>query len=94
MAKKEYPTIDVIKFLCAVFVVAIHTSALSIPGSVPAWLAKSLLLRTGVPFFFVTSGYFLAGKVFSVGYSDRREIKNVLRIYCRRLVPPLILWGG
>lgn len=54
--KKEYKGIDIFKFICALFVIAIHTE----PGHVNIWLDRfiGILTRIAVPYFFVASGFF------------------------------------
>ncbi|MCD8014683.1 MAG: acyltransferase [Lachnospiraceae bacterium] len=94
MKKKEYTTVDLMKFIFAICVVAIHTSLLNVNDSFSAWLVSSLLLRSAVPFFFVISGFFLADKIFRFDRSEKDKIRLTTKNYCRKLLPPLMVWGG
>ena len=54
---EEYSSVDIFKFFCAILVVAIHTK----PFENIFWLdaAIGILTRFAVPYFFVSSAYFL-----------------------------------
>ena len=92
--KKEYPTIDLLKFVFSILIVAIHTSLLKVNESYSAWMVSSLFFRLGVPFFFVVSGFFLSDKLYSIQNRNLVECSQVTRKYCIKNLPPLILWGG
>src|SRR5699024_12397394 len=54
------PALDAFRLIAAVLVVTIHTSPLaSVSTLTDFWLTR-VLARLGVPFFLVTTGYFLA----------------------------------
>lgn len=56
---KCYTGIDVFRLVCAVLVIAVHTSPLlSFSGTGDFWLTR-VAARVAVPFFFMTSGFFL-----------------------------------
>lgn len=57
----HYPGVDLMKYVMALAVIAIHNSALLKTLDYPevfAWL-----IRLTVPFFFIISGFFLASKL-------------------------------
>lgn len=56
---KQDNTIDFLKFVFAIFVVGIHTGILGNGESFISWFLIHWLFRIAVPFFFVTSGYYL-----------------------------------
>ena len=59
-APRRGPALDAFRLIAAVLVVAIHTSPLaSVSPLADFWLTR-VLARLGVPFFLVTTGYFLA----------------------------------
>ncbi len=91
--KKSYPTVDLLKFLFAIMIVAIHTNLLSVNESYPAWIISSLFFRTAVPFFFAVSGFFLSSKLYNAGRDDHKKCISVTENYCSRLLIPLIFWG-
>jgi surface polysaccharide O-acyltransferase-like enzyme len=55
---KHYNCIDLIKFICALFVVSIHVSPFASYNSFINYGLKNYIARIAVPFFFVASGYF------------------------------------
>lgn len=80
--KNSYKGIDIIKFVCAILVIAIHTE----PGSFNIWADRTIgiLTRTAVPFFFVATGFF-----FSI--NNRCDIKKyVVRILLLLLVNVIV----
>ena len=72
-----------LKFLCALLVVYIHTYCFE-PGW--GWI-KEVLSSVGVPFFFIVSGFFL-GK----GLRKSESPKDYLVAYNRRLIPMYLGW--
>ena len=56
--KGRYPSIDIFRYVCAVLVIAIHTRPFNEINTTLSYLASDVIPRIGVPFFFITSGYF------------------------------------
>lgn len=82
--------LDVLRLLFAVCVVAVHTHALeSWPESWNFWITQAVF-RLAVPFFFVTSGFFLGRKL----YGQNQETFSVIRGYTRHLLYPLVCVEG
>lgn len=75
---KRLQGVDVARFIAFVGVVCIHASSLSEPG---VWAAD--LGRAAVPFFFVTSGYFIA--------PDKSDVDAIWSA-AKRLVPIYVFW--
>lgn len=79
--------------LAALMVVAIHVYPQPDGWGTPAWWVKSLLsdgiCRMAVPFFFLASGYFLAGHVEETNWWGREVHKRI-----KSLVLPLFIWNG
>ena len=72
--KRQYPAIDVAKFIFSILVVAIHTVPLGNNDyGFPLNLLGSLS-RLAVPFFFMASGFFLSKKFDGDFYSERNII--------------------
>lgn len=89
MKKTVSTTIDILKLIFAICIVGIHTQVLTNTSEVAQWYITHLLFRLGVPFFFCVSGYFLGCKLWS-----SRDYKETFSNYRKRLVPPLLVWGG
>ena len=86
---KQATTIDLLKFLFSICIVGIHTKVLIETTDAVQWYVTHLLFRLGVPFFFCVSGYFLGCKLWKNANCD-----EIFKSYRRRLIPPLLLWGG
>ena len=60
MSKERYHTaIDWLRLAAAILVIAIHTSPLADFSEAGDFILTRVLARIAVPFFFITSGYFL-----------------------------------
>lgn len=63
MNRTYYPSIDIVKLLCAVMIVFIHIAPLeSVDGRLNSFLVNCLC-RVAVPFFFISSGFLLFRKM-------------------------------
>lgn len=84
MQESSFDMIDVLKLIASVMIFMMHTGQLyAVPSVGYAW---ELLSRWGVPFFFITSSFFLFSKETN-GQLD----PNLLRRYCRRIA---LLYAG
>lgn len=85
--------IDLLKFVCAVLVVAIHspfmwnTTSLAVGGSGSASFTSFGLTRIAVPFFFVFSGFFLARHLDTAG-----DWLKAVRRRVRTILVPFFIW--
>lgn len=75
---RSLDSVDLAKFLGSVFIFAMHCSALSSYGH--AGFVLELLARWGVPFFFVSSAYFLFRKCTGGNLSREQMLRYVCRI--------------
>lgn len=83
-----FPAIDVAKFIFSVFVIGIHTRPLE---NATGELSKELtnfLFNLGVPFFFISSGFFL----FSKPAHDTKEQHKIIKNYALRLSKLYLIW--
>ena len=62
MRTKEYTGIDLFRLAAAFLMVAIHTSPLADVSQTGDFILTRVLARVGVPFFFMTSGFFLISR--------------------------------
>lgn len=65
LTQKEYPGIDLLKYIMALAVVTIHIHTLNLDIEPPVMV--TWFIRSAVPFFFVVSGFFIGRK------NDRAE---------------------
>ena len=76
MNKLHYPWIDHVKYIVSFLVLIIHFRPLSDYNSVIDFSSAHILARIAVPFFFISSGYFIGVN----GLSKENVIKSVKRI--------------
>ena len=78
--KERYYQVDVMRFVCAILVISIHTSALYSFGDVPGKVLSLGIARIAVPFFFIASGYFFYERFHHEGYL-KAYIIRILKYY-------------
>lgn len=78
---KKYNSIDILRLLCAVMVVAIHTEPLMEYQNLSGYFATYIFPRLGVPFFFAVSGYFYINGLLQGRKVFLKYIKRLLAIY-------------
>ncbi|WP_326513411.1 acyltransferase family protein [Clostridium intestinale] len=78
--KERYYQVDVLRFVCAILVISIHTSALYSFGDVPGKVLSLGIARIAVPFFFIASGYFFYERFNNEGYL-KAYIIRILKYY-------------
>ncbi len=82
---RKINSIDILRLICAVMVVAIHTQPLMEYNNLAGYFATYVFPRLGVPFFFAVSGYFyISGLI---------QEKKVFVKYIKRLLTIYILWS-
>lgn len=78
--QKEYIFLDIFRFVCALMVISLHIRPFTDFGFILTFWTEEVVSRIAVPFFFVTSGFFLADKI-----RDKKRVKSyfmkVLRLY-------------
>lgn len=83
--RQYYYGIDLFKFLFALLIVYTHTYCFDM-GSVGKWV-QSALSSAGVPFFFITSGFF-----FARGLENSPNSAKYLLSYLKRMLKLYIVW--
>lgn len=86
----RYNALDLVKFLMALCVIAIHTSLVKEPILLPYSRGIEALVRMAVPFFFMTSGYFLFSKLRDISAQEKCE---KIDRYILRMIRLYILWN-
>lgn len=77
---KTYDTVNILRIVCAYLVIILHTKAFDSFGDAVRIFTSEFICRIAVPFFFITSGYFLYSKISDEGYF-RKYLKNIIKIY-------------
>lgn len=93
---KAYTGIDCFRFLAAILIVAIHTSPLGGVNATADFILTRVIARVAVPFFFMTSGYFLISRYARDGKRLTRFLKKTALLYlsAMALYVPVQLYNG
>jgi len=92
-SKQNYNAIDIARVIFAILVVSAHVKPLgnvdedSFLGIINFFIQK-YMARIAVPFFFVSSGFFLYRKMY-----NKREIRQVSVAYIKRLLRQYFIWS-
>lgn len=91
-----YRGIDCFRFVAALLVVAIHTSPLATFSETGDFILTRVAARVGVPFFLMTSGFFLIGRYQQNGDKLKQFVKKTALIYGAAILLylPINLYNG
>lgn len=92
-AEKRFPALDLFRLAAVLLVVANHTSPLAdVSATADFWLTR-VLARVAVPFFLMTTGYFLSRNNWA---GAGRQLKKLCLLYgsCVLLYLPVNLYAG
>lgn len=90
-ALKRNNTIDLMRFVCAILVVAIHTHPFYDISEWAGVFGTLILPRIAVPFFLCVSGYFFIKKLNENSENCFKPIIKVVKIYAIWSVPYVVL---
>ncbi len=80
--KKSYHAIDLIKYICAILVIMVHTAPLLPYNDTANWYLMTIMGRFVVPFFFISAGYFTCKNTQAYGNAYfRRYILILIKSY-------------
>lgn len=82
--KKEFIAVDGMKFFCALLIVGLHTNMLKSVNAEAVFFFNEIISRIGVPFFFLASGFFVAGKL-----GDKTKLLQ----YIKRLIGLYLIYS-
>jgi serine/alanine racemase len=93
---ESYTGIDYFRIIAAFLVVAIHTSPLSVCGETADFVLTRIIARVAVPFFFMTSGFFLFSEYNFNLYKLKAFVKRTAIIYGISIIVyiPVNLYSG
>lgn len=83
--KKKFNSIDLVKFIMAFAVIAIHTQPIIEKNN----SIYSIIIRMAVPFFFLATGFLLAIKI----EDDKNNSIEIIKKYLIKTVKMYILWS-
>ena len=79
MSRGRSAGIDGFRIAAAVMVIAIHTAPLSGISEDLDFVITYCIFRTAVPFFFMTTGYFVLAPWVRGGEKERRKVRRFLK---------------
>lgn len=93
---KEYTGIDLFRLVAAILIIMIHTSPLSSFSAIGDLILTRIVARVAIPFFFVTSGYFLISRYSRDNDKLKKFVKKTACLYgCAILIyMPVDLYNG
>lgn len=89
--KKDFKGIDFIKFIMAIFVVAIHTDPFERIHENIFTKSWDIIVRIAVPYFFIASGFLLFSKV--KNEYDRISQLVIIKQYIVRIIKLYLYWS-
>lgn len=91
--KIQYNNIDLFKIIFAIIVVMIHTAPFRDISETASWYFSNIVGNLAVPFFFVTSGFLLFGKLKNCDYDSRdKSVKKYLIHIVRMYLIWCVIW--
>lgn len=96
MMKKSYTGIDCFRMIAAFLIIAIHTSPLGTYSEWGDFILTRVIARVAVPFFFMTSGFFLISRYSCQAEKLKIYMKKTALIYGAAIVLyiPIQLYNG
>lgn len=93
MEKKSYAVLDVMKFVSALLVIAIHCAPFIQINEDVNFIFVQVFARLAVPFFFITSGFLFFRKIDArKGWKDPSNVKQ-LKHYWLRILRVYAVWS-
>lgn len=86
---KQYKSLDIAKFICAILIIVIHTAPFGSYSKILTFGFRNIIAVIAVPFFFLTSGFLAFKKIDSL---DGEKRKTYVRQYLKRLVVMYLIW--
>ena len=71
--RKQYYSLDLAKFICAVLIIILHTSPFASYSGILDFGFRSIITVIAVPFFFVSSGFLFFEKMNSLPNDKRNQ---------------------
>lgn len=85
----NFNSIDLMKFIFALLVIAIHFPPLVDISNIVNWALIQFVARLAVPFFFICSGYLLFRKT---DLANKEKTQARIKRYTLRIIKMLIIW--
>ena len=90
--REEYRGIDYFRFISALLVIAIHTSPLTSYSAYADFILTRIIARVAVPFFLMTTGFFLFQNQETVFGKVKNFTKRIAFRFCF-IFRLIYIWG-
>ena len=88
---KQYKSLDLAKFVCAILIIILHTAPFSSYSRALTFGLRNIVTVIAVPFFFMTSGFLAFKKLDAL---DTAKQKTYMAGYLKRLAVMYLIWSG
>lgn len=86
MESKNYNALDLVKYICTILVIVVHTAPLLPYNETANWMLMTILGRFTVPFFFICAGYFIC-------LNTQRKGDGYFKHYIMALIKTYLIWS-
>ncbi len=88
---KQYKTLDLAKFVCAILIIVLHTAPFGSYSSALTFGFRNIVTVIAVPFFFFTSGFLAFGKLDALQGEKKRVY---ITRYLKRILVMYLIWSA
>ena len=88
---KQYKSIDLAKFVCAILIIILHTAPFASYSRILTIGFRDIITPIAVPFFFVASGFIAFKKI--GGKSGEEQTQYVMK-HLRRILTMYLIWSA
>lgn len=89
---KQYKTIDLFKFICAILVIMLHASPFASYSKIITFIFRHIVTVIAVPFFFAASGFLVFSKLNKL--SHKSDQKQYILKYVKRIFQMYLVWSA
>lgn len=88
---KQYKTIDLFKFICAILIIVLHASPFASYSKILTFGFRNIVTVIAVPFFFAASGFLTFSKLNTV--TDEADRTKYIWKYAKRIIQMYLIWS-
>ena len=70
---KQYKSLDLVKFICAILIIVLHTAPFGSYSKMLTFGFRNIVTVIAVPFFFLTSGFLAFKKIDRLDSGNRKS---------------------
>ena len=89
---KQYKTIDLFKFICAILIIVLHASPFASYSKILTFGFRNIITVIAVPFFFAASGFLTFSKLNTI--TDEADRKKYIWKYAKRIIQMYLIWSA